>query len=246
MKNFWGMLFLWVPILSLGQGTISEKEQLWKEVVVPIQENDVDMVLDKTKFPIKVGGDELSKEEFRELYSSIFYDDVLSDLKMAECEELDWVSNGVYSFTLIGTEETYDFADVLVEKIEGSWFLVAIELEKLEEVESKGIPEGTTSNLGTVLYSEYCKQTGGHVTLFVRNKNELECGENHISLVVENVNAREVVLSVSGGTIRLEDKATLSYVYTVDCSIEKHSIVVSRRNPKREFSTLVKWDIPLP
>ncbi len=245
MKNLWGVLFVLLPLLSFGQGTISDEEQIWKDVVVHIQENHLANVLKKTKFPIKVGNNELSEEQFRELYPSIFSEDILLDFEIGGYEDLDLVSEGVYSYMLIGGEDNFDFADLIFEKVKESWFLVAIDLEKLEQIEGEETLDRTASNSGTVLYSEYCEQTGGQITLFVKDKSELECKENHISVFVENVSVQEIVLTSSGGSLRLEDKATLSYLYNIDCSVDKHFIVVSHRTPEGEYVLLGKLDTPL-
>lgn len=245
MKNLWIVLLLLLPIISFCQGSNSDKEEIWKEVVVHIQRNELSEVLNKTQFPIKVGEDELSKEQFVELYPSIFYKDILSDFEVGGYEGLDLISSGIYSYMLIGRDEKFDFADLVFQKVNESWYLVAVELEKYEQDEIREFVDKTAANSGTVLYSEYCEITGGQITLFLKNKSELACEENHICAFVENVNAKEIILTSSGGSLNLEEKETLSYLYTIDCSVDKHFIAISHRTAEGEYIHLSKIDLYL-
>lgn len=100
-------------------------------------------------------------------------------------------------------------------------------------------------NVDSVIYSEYCEFTNGRIILYVKDKSELVCGENHISALVENMDPNQVVLTSSGGSLTLEDKESLSYTYTAECPREKHFIAFSHTTSDGKFVLLAQFDIDI-
>lgn len=130
MKSVFIVLFTLLSTISFGQGSDIERKEIWNEVVIHMRRNELNEIVSTTRFPIKVGENELSEKEFTRLYPSLFDEEILSDFDIGY-EELDWVSNETYTFMLISFDEKFDFADLVFKKLNGSWNLVAIELEKL-------------------------------------------------------------------------------------------------------------------
>lgn len=247
MKNLLIVLVTMLSTLVFGQNSEIEKKEIWKEVIAHIKQGDLKEVVKRTKFPFDLNGEELSKEEFIEEYPSIFPKGILSTFELIDAELLSGRGNGVYAFMLVGRNEKFDFADIIFKKLDGTWYLTSIEIEFLEfDHQPEPVSDQLEHKKGTLVHSEYNELIGGNIFLFVHDKDELTCGSNHISAIVENVQSDEIVFTASGGSISLKYGPVRSYIYTPDCSVDQHFIALTRKTSEGKFIHLTKIDLQFP
>lgn len=122
------LAFLFLSLFAFSQQVDpAEVAKIKKEIVEPLNNGEVDKVLDRMVFPFKAGSKSYTRAELKKDFSTIFVSGIGRDLNGSGYEAMNF-DGDAYMMVCMAAPDGYEAAVPVFKKIDGVWMFAKMDL----------------------------------------------------------------------------------------------------------------------